>query len=186
MSYAEQTAARCGGNRQRLLLACLLGCVAAAGAWAPAQAGALQAGDAWPPIAAADVEGALPTLKGQVVLIDFWASWCGPCKQSFPELETLYTAFRGRGLVVLAVNEDEELSAMKRFLEQHPVSFRVVRDRGHTLIQRAGAEAMPTSLIIDRGGRVVAVHSGFHGSKTVADLTAEIVKALGPAAAATP
>ena len=74
----------------------------------------------------------------KVVLVDFWASWCGPCKASFPELDKLQAEFSARGFKVLAVSVDEKPAAMQAFLKEHPVSFKVLHDADQTLV--AGAE----------------------------------------------
>src|SRR5688572_18050734 len=75
----------------------------------------LQAGDAFPDIAGFPLEGNVPNLKDKIVIVDFWASWCGPCKKSFPVLEDLQNRFGTKGLVVLAVNVDDDAQAMNAF-----------------------------------------------------------------------
>lgn len=139
----------------------------------------LKPGDPLPVLQAGDFEGALPEMAGKVVLLDFWASWCGPCKASFPELDKLHRTYAARGFLVLGVSVDERPEDMKAFLEAHPVSFPTVRDRAQTFVRAVEVDAMPTSLLIDRQGRVVKVHSGYHGQKTVDELEAEISKLLG-------
>lgn len=117
-------------------------------------------------------------IKGKIVLVDFWASWCGPCKQSFPELQKLHDKCRDRGFTVLAINEDEEQGAMQRFVDSRSVSFPVVHDKGHELVKKVGVGAMPTSFLIGRDGKVISVHEGFRGEKTVQTLVAQIEAAL--------
>jgi thiol-disulfide isomerase/thioredoxin len=119
------------------------------------------------------VEG-VPALAGRVVLIDFWASWCAPCKASFPHLDQMYKDYAGRGLVVLGVNVDDEASAMRKFLERTPVSFPVVRDAGQRLVAQADVPTMPTSFLVDRQGRIRKRHVGFSGEETTRELRAEI------------
>ena len=135
---------------------------------------ALEEGSLLPELKTQALEGSLPDIKGKVLLLDFWASWCGPCKQSFPELEKIYSEYKSRGVVVLAVNEDDDVSAMKVFLEKNKVSFPVVRDREHSLISKVGAESMPTSLLIDGMGRVRHIHTGFRGEETVLQIKSEL------------
>jgi thiol-disulfide isomerase/thioredoxin len=138
----------------------------------------LKEGDRLPALLPAQFEGDLPSLAGKVVLLDFWASWCGPCKKSFPELERLYEAYKNRGFVILGVSVDEESAAMHKFLKSHPVSFPIVRDRNQSLVQVAGCDSMPTSFLLDRSGKIRSVHSGFRGEETLQVLRREIEKLL--------
>lgn len=119
-------------------------------------------GDPFPELATFSLEGKLPAdLKGKVVLVDFWASWCAPCKQSFPTLETLQKKYAGRGFVVVAVSVDEKAANMERFLKANPVAFTVVRDAAQKLVAATGVATMPTSFLLDGTGKVRLVHSGF-------------------------
>lgn len=142
-----------------------------------AQAG-WKAGSPMPDLVKLKLEGNLPDLKGKVVLIDFWASWCGPCKASFPALEALQKEYGPRGLIVLAVNQDTTQELMTRFLAEHPAGFAVVQDLEHRLISEANVESMPSSFLFDRGGKVRYLHKGFHGARTVADYKREIEELL--------
>jgi thiol-disulfide isomerase/thioredoxin len=103
----------------------------------------------------------LADLHGLVVLLDIWASWCGPCKSSFPSLESLYEELRPRGLEVLAVNVDESRRDAEAFLLRHPHRMRVLLDPKGQVPQMLGAEAMPSSFVIDRRGNIRFRHSGF-------------------------
>lgn len=128
-----------------------------------------------PDLRPAGLEGMMATnLAGKVVLVDFWASWCSPCKASFPVLNTLQEKFAAQGLIVLAINEDESADAMKKFLKEHPAVFTVLHDAGHKLVQSAGVESMPTSYLIDRNGIIRFHHNGFHGDKTARQYEEEI------------
>jgi len=140
----------------------------------------LKPGDPLPELKAADFEGQLPDIAGKVVLLDFWASWCGPCKKSFPELEKIHAKYKERGLVVLGVNEDEAPAEMKKFLEKVAVSFPIVRDLKHKLITLAAVRAMPTSFLVDRSGRIVSVHAKFEVDKTVPELEKAIEALIAP------
>lgn len=146
--------------------------------WAVWADAATKVGDAFPSLASFGVEGNLPDVKGKVVVVDFWASWCAPCKASFPALQRLHDRFHKRGVEVVAINVDTKREAMRRFLEEHPVSFTVVRDATSRVVEMVAPEAMPTSLIVDRQGRVVALHTGFKGEETEQALIEEIEKCL--------
>ena len=113
-----------------------------------------------------------------ITLVDWWASWCGPCKTSFPVLAELHTTYAAKGLVILAVSVDEKADEMQRFLKKLPAPFPVVRDAEQKLVAAVAVQTMPTSFILDRDGKVRAVHSGFHGDKTRKEYVAEIGKLL--------
>lgn len=128
---------------------------------------ALKVGDPFPDLNGFKLEGKLPdALQGKVVIVDFWASWCGPCKESFPVMNELQKKYAGRGLVILAVNEDEEGADMKEFLKANAAIFTVVRDAKQKLVAEAGIQTMPSSFVLDDTGKVRFTHTGFHGEKT--------------------
>lgn len=128
---------------------------------------ALKVGDAMPDLTRFKLEGKLPdSLKGKVVIVDFWASWCGPCKESFPAMNELQKKFGDKGLIIIAVNEDEEKSDMQDFLKDNPADFTVVRDAAQKLVSEAGIQTMPSSFVFDQTLKVHYVHNGFHGSQT--------------------
>ena len=105
-----------------------------------------------------DVQGRewnLRSLRGKVVLVTFWATWCPPCRRELPDLGVLYERFRNRGFVILAVT-DEEVSKVKPFLSQEKVSYPVLLDPGHKVKDRFGIDGIPQSLVYDREGRLVA------------------------------
>ena len=104
------------------------------------------------------------TLRGKVVLVDFWASWCGPCRQAFPAYDAMAKRHEGDGFVVLGVNVDEQRADADRFLKALPVGFTVVFDSGGAAPQAYGVKAMPSSYLVGRDGRVRLVHLGFKPS----------------------
>jgi cytochrome c biogenesis protein CcmG, thiol:disulfide interchange protein DsbE len=142
-----------------------------------AGAAGFAAGAKLPDLAGFGLDGRLPALKGKVVYLDFWASWCAPCKASFPVLEAWQKEFAAQGFSVLAVSVDEKADDMAKFLKKNPVTFPVVRDAGQKLVAAANVSTMPTSLLIDRKGVIRKVHSGFRGGDAAA-LHAEIAKLL--------
>jgi thiol-disulfide isomerase/thioredoxin len=130
-------------------------------------AAGVKAGDTFPDLAPFKLEGKLPeSLKDKVVMIDFWASWCDPCKDSFPAMEDLHKRYASQGLVIIAVNVDEVRADMDDFLKKNRATFTIVRDASQKLVEKAGASTMPTSFLIDRAGKVRFVHSGYHGDDT--------------------
>ncbi len=153
----------------------------------PAFAGgkAVKVGDSFPDLKTFGLEGKMPAdLKGKVVLLDFWASWCGPCKESFPVMEDLHKKYADKGLIILAVNVDEKAEAMQDFLKEHPATFTIMHDATKKLVGLANISSMPTSFVLGQDGKVVAVHKGFHGKDTVKQYEAEIEKLLSASGAA--
>ena len=123
----------------------------------------------------------LDSLRGKVVYLDFWASWCGPCRLSFPQLEALRQELGPRGFEVLAVNVDEFAPDALRFLEDMSVSYPVVRDGAGETPALYGILGMPTGFLIDRAGTVRLIHQGYRKSDGAA-LREEIIALLGEAA----
>jgi thiol-disulfide isomerase/thioredoxin len=137
-------------------------------------------GDSFPPLAAAGLSGGeLPETAGRVVLVDFWASWCAPCKASFPTYSRLQSEYAARGLVVVAVGVDDSLSAYGAFVARMNPAFTTVCDSRHKLVGLVQVPTMPTSYLLDRTGRVRFEHSGFHGDQTEQELRREIETLLG-------
>ena len=120
----------------------------------------------------------LDSLRGKVVYLDFWASWCGPCRVSFPILEALASELGPSGFEVLAINVDEVEADAQEFLSEVPVSYLVVRDAKGVSPQAYGILGMPTGYLIDREGVVREIHQGLR--KSGGDqLRTEIVKLFG-------
>jgi len=119
----------------------------------------------------------LQSLKGKVVYVDFWASWCTPCRQSFPWMDALVRDLGPRGLVVIAVNVDRQHAEAERFLAEFTPSFRVSFDPAGELAERFHVSALPMSFLIDRQGHQVMEHAGFH-AREEADLQQRISTAL--------
>jgi len=137
-------------------------------------------GDTFPALSSFDLEGQLPDLSGaKVVIVDFWASWCGPCKASFPVYDELREKYGNQGVVIIAVNVDQDAQAMEKFLARQKPGFAVVRDAHQKLVAAVSPPTMPTSFVLDAQGVVRAVHAGFHGDKTQAAYVADINLLLG-------
>lgn len=128
---------------------------------------ALEAGERAPEIGLRDLNGqqvTMASLRGKVVLVDFWASWCEPCAQEMPVLERLYNQYRGQGFTVVGVSIDRDVANARTFLSRHRVSFPIVHDGGQQVAGRYRPPRMPSSYIIDRNGIVRHVHGGFRAS----------------------
>ena len=119
-------------------------------------------------------------LKGRVVLLDFWASWCVPCRKSFPEVDRLSKDFDSKGLTVIAVNVDEERKNADVFLPQFPHSMTVAFDSKGLAARAFDLQGMPSSLIIDRLGRVRFTHMGYT-DKTIGQFRTEVAQLLAEA-----
>lgn len=143
---------------------------------------AAQPGDTAPPFslqarAAADPPVDLSQWKGQVVLVDFWASWCGPCRQSFPWLGRLQARHAARGLQVVGINVDRQRSAAEQFLAQVPAAFTLAFDPAGEVARRYAVQGMPSSVLIGADGRVRLQHVGFRDDDRAA-LEAAVDEAL--------
>jgi len=99
--------------------------------------------------------------RGKVVILDYWASWCVPCRRSFPWLNSMQDKYGADGLVIIGVNVDHERSEADRFLEEYPARFQVHFDPDGALASKFGVEAMPSSFIIGRDGQIRGRHLGF-------------------------
>ena len=114
-----------------------------------------------PPAAAAPRWPALQQYAGKVVLLDFWASWCSPCLKSFPWMNELQKKHGADGLVVLAVNVDQDRKLADAFLGKTSAQFKIEFDPNGTVARQFDVQAMPTSFLIDRQGKVRVRHAGF-------------------------
>jgi len=113
--------------------------------------------------------------RGRVVLVDFWATWCGPCRREAPHVADLYQRLKDQGFDVVAVSIDEDLEALADYLEKNQVSWtNLVGAEARELAQKLGIAAIPTMLVVDANGRVAALGHG------VSELEAEIQKLLAP------
>lgn len=99
--------------------------------------------------------------KAKVYIIDFWASWCEPCKKALPALDKIYKQNKKKGLVVIGINVDDEKKLGQDFLKAHNVSFPVIFDEGRALAEKIEISTMPTSFVLDKSGTVKFLHKGF-------------------------
>ena len=103
----------------------------------------------------------LSDYKGKTVYLDFWASWCGPCKQSFPWMNEMQTRYGAKGLRVVGINVDQKTDDAKNFLKDTPASFDVAFDQTGKTPKSYAIKGMPTSVLIGPDGKVISIHSGF-------------------------
>jgi thiol-disulfide isomerase/thioredoxin len=111
--------------------------------------------------AAAQLPEAFGPVDAKVVWVDFWASWCAPCRRSFPWMNTMYRKYAGEGLQIIAVNVDKERALADEFLQETPAEFRLHFDPQGDLAATFGVQAMPSSFMLDADGNVLATHYGF-------------------------
>ena len=103
----------------------------------------------------------LEEYRGQVVLINFWASWCGPCRQEMPLLDRLHQRYEDTGFAVLGVNVEGEVGPARDIVDKTKVSFPVLIDTGQQVSERYNLEAMPSTIVVDRDGVVRYIHRGY-------------------------
>jgi thiol-disulfide isomerase/thioredoxin len=115
--------------------------------------------------------------KGKVIFLDFWASWCVPCRKSFPWLNTAQRKFKKQGFVVISVNLDREKSFAETFLQSTPAEFAIIYDYQSSLAKEFKLKGMPSSFLFDRKGNKIGIHVGFNTEKQQ-QFEQEIIKAL--------
>lgn len=121
--------------------------------------------------------------RGKVVYLDFWASWCGPCRRSFPWMNKLRDKYSEEELLIIAVNLDKKSELAKDFLKANPANFEIVYDPRSNLAKKFKIPGMPSSILFDRRGKVVTVHQGFF-IKKIPQYEEEIEIAMRPEAEA--
>jgi thiol-disulfide isomerase/thioredoxin len=126
--------------------------------------------------------GEAPIPLGKVTVVDFWATWCAPCRSSMPRLQSLWTEYRPKGLELYSVDTDEPSPArdaqVREFLSSHGLSFPVALDDGRAS-EAFRVASLPTMLLLDRNGRVVWSHVGTFTAPRERDLRAALDRALG-------
>lgn len=103
----------------------------------------------------------LDSLRGKVVYVDYWASWCAPCRKSFPWMNEMQARYGDKGLVVVAISVDTNAAAAKQFLAKTPANFIVAYDPESVTADALDLPGMPTSFLLDRKGEIVYRHVGF-------------------------
>lgn len=102
---------------------------------------------------------------GKVIYLDFWASWCGPCRKSFPWMTKMQAQYQQQGFVVLSVNLDHNKQFADEFLQQVPADFPVIYDPRGELMKQYKIKGMPSSYLFDRNGKIIGRHAGFNEKK---------------------
>jgi thiol-disulfide isomerase/thioredoxin len=105
--------------------------------------------------------------KGKVIYLDFWASWCGPCRKSFPWMNSIQKKYQQQDLVIISVNVDNNKKLADEFLAEVPANFNVFYDPKGKVARKFKLKGMPSSYIIDRSGKMVSAHVGFSESKKI-------------------
>ena len=103
----------------------------------------------------------LSEMAGNVVLINFWASWCGPCREEMPLLNALHNKYEALGFTVVGVNVEEDVNGAKSFLQNFPVDFSVLLDNSNQVSKQYQVIAMPTTVVVDRDGNMRYLHKGY-------------------------
>ena len=116
---------------------------------------------AWAPSNSAGDSLNLDQYDGKVVVVDFWASWCVPCRRSFPWMNEMHEKYADDGLVIIAVNVDREGENAATFLAKYPAKFNIIYDPKAELAKEYDVEVMPSSFIIGRDGQMLERHTGF-------------------------
>jgi thiol-disulfide isomerase/thioredoxin len=143
---------------------------------------AIDAGQPAPDFTLAAADGKplqLSAFRGKLVYLDFWASWCAPCRRSFPWMNAMQEKYGSGGLVVLGVNVDQRRPDADRFLAQVPAQFTIGYDPQGAAPKLYGIKGMPSSLLIDQEGRVLYSHAGFRDEERD-ELEAKIRAGLAP------
>jgi len=119
----------------------------------------------------------LSAQEGKVVIVDFWASWCVPCRRSFPWLNAMHDKYADKGLVIVGVNLDQERSEAEVFLQEYPPRFQIHYDESKEMAKKFGVVAMPSSYLVGSDGEIRKRHYGFKVKKQD-EYEAAIVEAL--------
>ncbi|MGD8526027.1 MAG: TlpA disulfide reductase family protein [Thioalkalispiraceae bacterium] len=99
--------------------------------------------------------------RGNVVMINFWASWCGPCRQEMPLLDALYKKYKKLGFTIWGVNIEPDSSSAKKLLKDIPVTFPILFDTANTVSKQYNVTAMPSTVLVDRNGNLRYLHKGY-------------------------
>ena len=147
------------GSTPRLFKRCVMAAIVLTGTAFAADAGG--PAPAFTLTALTGQPAALSQYKGQVVMVDFWATWCGPCQQEMPLLDQMYKKYKPAGFTLIGVNVDKEALPVKDLMARKPVSFPVLLDPANQVSKAYHVDEMPSSVIIDRKGDIRYIHRGY-------------------------
>jgi peroxiredoxin len=168
-----------------LLVASLLGVPACGGASSSGDGASSPAGGGHPLIGSAGPDFSqtavangsggvsLHALQGKVAIVDFWATWCGPCKKSFPKLQELNVKYKASGLAIVGISEDDDKSGIAGFADELGAKFPLAWDADKSIAGKWQPKSMPSTFILDRKGVVRFVHLGYHDGEE-ADIEREL------------
>jgi len=153
-----------------LLLCCLLGTAQAAAVSSPAPDFTLKS------LSGKNLK--LSEMAGNVVLINFWASWCGPCREEMPLLNDLHNKYQPLGFTVLGINVEEQTEMARGFLKDYPVDFPVLLDDKNQVSKLYEVVAMPTTVVVDRDGKLRFLHKGYKSGdeKKYRDMVKQLIR----------
>lgn len=126
----------------------------------------------------AELETLMQQHQGKVIYVDFWASWCVPCRRSFPWMNTMQEKYKKQGFVVISINLDADPQLAKQFLAEVPAEFAIIYDAKGLLAKKFQLKGMPSSYLFNRQGLLISSHSGFNSKKKQL-FEQEIKQALG-------
>jgi peroxiredoxin len=118
-------------------------------------------------------EIAASSFQGKPVLVNFWATWCAPCREQMPKIQEAQRAFADKGLVVLAINDGESADTARKYIDEHKYTFRVLLDRDKSVAGKFSVSGIPALFLIDRDGNVRAQYTGYNSAL---DLREELKK----------
>lgn len=131
-----------------------------------------------PNFVAQDLEGntfELESYKGKGVLLNFWASWCEPCEQEMPYMNSLYEKYKDKGIEILALNADETPLVIDAFVQKYDLKFPILQDKGQKILRLYNVQPLPTTILIDKNGRVIQIVTGTLTEQGIENLLQKIV-----------
>lgn len=120
----------------------------------------------------------LSAQKGKVVLLDFWATWCGPCVRLLPDVQKLHQKYKDKGLIVWGINSESDESKVKKMMEKVGITYPVLKDPDSKVADMYKVTAIPRTIVIDKNGQIVGDHTGFAGPATVEQIEKDVKEAL--------